>query len=61
MVGFRGATLEEELKSLIRDFHIGGVVIFKRNVQSPEQLQALLAEAQEYAREEVGRGTLGGH
>ncbi len=55
MVGFGGTTLEEELKYLIRAFHIGGVVIFKRNVTGPEQLQALLTEAQEYARETMGR------
>jgi beta-N-acetylhexosaminidase len=55
LVGFRGTTLEEELKSLIRDFHIGGMVIFKRNVEGPEQLQTLLAKAQEYARERLGR------
>jgi|WetSurMetagenome_2_1015567.scaffolds.fasta_scaffold05743_3 beta-N-acetylhexosaminidase len=55
MVGFNGTTLEEELKSLIRDFQVGGVVLFKRNVASPEQLQALVAEAREYAREKLGR------
>jgi beta-N-acetylhexosaminidase len=55
LVGFNGKTLDEELKSLIKDFHIGGVVIFKRNVQDPEQLQILLAEAQEFAQEWLGR------
>lgn len=55
MVGFGGTTLEEELKYLIRDFHIGGVVIFKRNVASREQLQSLLIDAQKYAQERLGR------
>ncbi len=55
MVGFRGTTLEEELKLLIKEFHIGGVVIFKRNVENPEQLKTLLTEAQRYARESLGR------
>lgn len=55
MAGFQGTTLEEELKFLIRDFHVGGVVIFKRNVESPEQLRALLEEAQQCALEEMGR------
>jgi beta-N-acetylhexosaminidase len=55
MVGFSGMTLEEELKSLIRDFQVGGVVLFKRNVAGPEQLQTLVADAQEYARETLGR------
>lgn len=55
MVGFHGTALEEELKLLIKDFHIGGIVLFKRNVESPEQLTALLWEAQEYARKTIGR------
>jgi beta-N-acetylhexosaminidase len=55
MVGFNGTRLEEELKSIIKDFHIGGVVIFRRNIESPEQLQTLLAEAQELAAEAMGR------
>ncbi len=55
MVGFKGTTLEEELKFLISDFHIGGVVLFKRNVENPEQLQTLLTETQEYARDKMGR------
>jgi beta-N-acetylhexosaminidase len=55
MVGFSGTTLEEELKFLIREFHVGGVVLFRRNVASPEQLQALVADAQEYAQERMGR------
>jgi beta-N-acetylhexosaminidase len=55
MVGFNGTTLEEELKYLIRDFHIGGVVIFKRNVASQEQLQTLLTDAQKYTQEKLGR------
>lgn len=55
MVGFNGTTLEEELKFLIRDFHVGGVVLFKRNVTGPEQLRALVRESVEYARETTGR------
>lgn len=55
LVGFRGTTLEEELKLLINDFSIGGVVVFKRNVVSPEQLKTLLNDAQSYARERLGR------
>jgi len=55
LVGFSGTTLEEELKSLIKDFRIGGVVIFRRNIESPEQLQTLLAETQQFAAETMGR------
>ncbi len=55
LVGFRGLGLDEELRSLIRSFRIGGVVLFRRNVESPGQLRELLQEAQAYARETLGR------
>lgn len=55
MVGFPGTALADELKTLIKNFHIGGIVIFKRNVARPEQLKKLLEEAQEYARRTIGR------
>ena len=58
MVGFRGIALEEELQFLIRDFRLGGIVLFRRNVESPEQLRELLEGAQSYARETLGRSLL---
>ncbi len=54
-VGFNGATLEEELKFLIREYSIGGVVLFRRNVTGPEQLRELLREMQAVAVETLGR------
>lgn len=55
LAGFRGLTPEEELKGFIRDFHIGGIVLFRRNIESPEQLKSLISGAQEYAMETLGR------
>lgn len=49
MVGFQGTTLDSALKALIRDYGIGGIVLFRRNIESSEQLQELVREAQEYA------------
>jgi beta-N-acetylhexosaminidase len=54
-VGFQGAVFGEELKFLIREFHIGGIVLFRRNIEGPEQLGTLLREVQELAREYLGR------
>ncbi len=56
--GFGGTTLEQELKFLIEEFHIGGIVLFRRNVEGPEQLHALLREARSFALETMGRGLL---
>jgi len=55
LVGFKGLTPDEELKSIIRDFRIGGIVLFRRNIQSPDQLLMLLEETQAFARETLGR------
>ena len=58
MVGFRGVRFQEELERLIRDHHIGGAVLFKRNIESPEQLQELIRSAQECAWRHLGRPIL---
>jgi len=41
MVGFRGTEPNEALRSLIQDMHVGGVILFSRNVESAEQLRSL--------------------
>ncbi|MEN6486303.1 MAG: glycoside hydrolase family 3 N-terminal domain-containing protein, partial [Syntrophobacteraceae bacterium] len=58
MAGFGGTTFDEELKQIVRDFRVGGVVLFRRNITGPEQLKLLLDEAQDYARSVLGRGLL---
>jgi len=58
MVGFRGVRLEEELEGLIRDHHIGGAVLFRRNVEDPEQLRELVRSARECALSHLGRPIL---
>lgn len=55
LVGFNGVTADEELKSIIRDFKIGGIVLFRRNIQSPDQLLKLLEDAQSFAKKTLGR------
>lgn len=55
LAGFRGLTIEEELRSLIRAYRIGGIVLFRRNIESPEQLKALIEAAQRCAGETLGR------
>ena len=54
-IGFRGVDLEDELKGLIREYRPGGIVLFKRNIEGPEQLKNLVAGAQALALEELGR------
>ena len=44
MLGFDGYQVPPELRSIAREFDIGGVVLFKRNVESPEQVASLAFE-----------------
>ncbi|GLA08028.1 hypothetical protein AnigIFM60653_009553 [Aspergillus niger] len=49
-VGFHGLTPSPEIKTLIHDYGIGAIVLFKRNVSDAAQLQALTHALQEEAR-----------
>jgi beta-N-acetylhexosaminidase len=51
MAGFNGTRLERQLRSLIADLRVGGLILFKRNVQSPHQLADLCRSAQHHARD----------
>ena len=41
-IGLPGTELDEETRSLVEEIQPGGVIIFGRNVESPEQLRCLL-------------------
>src|ERR671919_2841687 len=51
IAGFAGHTIPAELKALAREFDLGGVIFFARNVESPEQVAELSRQAQELAAE----------
>jgi beta-N-acetylhexosaminidase len=46
-IGLPGPELDQETRSLIEDVQPGGVIIFGRNVASPEQLRGLLDQVRE--------------
>ena len=48
MVGFDGLEASPDVKRLIRDFGVGHVILFARNVDSPEQVAELVRELQEW-------------
>jgi beta-N-acetylhexosaminidase len=50
--GFAGHSIPPELRALSREFDLGGVVLFARNVESPEQVAELSREAQTLAQEQ---------
>src|SRR5437763_9051170 len=51
IAGFAGHDIPSELKSLAREFDLGGVIFFARNVDSPEQVADLSRQSQALAAE----------
>ena len=50
MVGFDGTELNPDLKFLIKTLHVGGIILFARNLINPDQIKRLCSSIQEYAR-----------
>ena len=51
MAGFRGMTIPDDLRALAREFDLGGIILFGRNVEGPEQVAELAYEVQALGRE----------
>lgn len=49
MLGFDGIELNQDLKHIIGDIKAGGIILFRRNIKSPEQVASLCRECQAYA------------
>ncbi len=56
VIGFDGTTMDSDLRQMINEYHIGGVVLFARNIQSPGQVAALTNELQKTAIESGNPG-----
>ncbi|GCE19270.1 glycoside hydrolase family 3 protein [Dictyobacter kobayashii] len=50
VVGFPGPTVTPEIIELIQRYHVGGIVLFKRNLQNIQQIQELTQSLQRIAR-----------
>lgn len=46
MIGFDGLTLDNGLRQMIEQYHVGGVILFARNVESPDQVARLCNDLQ---------------
>ena len=46
-----GTTIPPEMRSLARDFGLGGIILFARNIEGPEQVADLAREIQSLATE----------
>jgi beta-N-acetylhexosaminidase len=49
IAGFAGHSIPADLRLLARDFDLGGIILFARNVESPEQVADLARAAQSLA------------
>ncbi len=48
--GFKGTEASEEIKELIRDYHVGGIILFGRNIGEPKEVLSLTTELQREAQ-----------
>ena len=50
MAGIPGKSMDNGTEALIRDFNLGGVILFSRNIEDPEQLTKLCQDLQNTAK-----------
>lgn len=50
IAGFKGTTMSQEIKDLIHAYHIGGVILFGRNIGTPSEILALTQSLQREAK-----------
>jgi beta-N-acetylhexosaminidase len=51
MAGFPGPTIPDELRAVAREYDLGGIILFGRNVEAPEQVAELAYDAQAMSNE----------
>jgi beta-N-acetylhexosaminidase len=51
IVGCAGTSVSPDLKALARDFDLGGVILFARNVEAPGQVAEMAREIRDLARD----------
>jgi len=58
MVGIPGPRLDVVARELVRDLKVGGIILFARNIQTPEQVWELTRDLQREALAATGRPLL---
>jgi beta-N-acetylhexosaminidase len=51
IAGFSGPTIPDELRAVAREYDLGGIILFGRNIETPEQVSELAYDAQSMAQE----------
>ncbi|MFA5110006.1 MAG: beta-N-acetylhexosaminidase [Desulfobaccales bacterium] len=58
MVGIPGPRMDAVARELVRDLRVGGVILFARNIETPEQVWELTRDLQQEALAATGRPLL---
>ncbi|UHA72847.1 beta-N-acetylhexosaminidase [Paenibacillus sp. 481] len=53
MVGFKTPTVSTDITTLLEKYHVGGIIYFRRNVESKEQVAQLSRELQTISRKQT--------
>ena len=51
VVGFQSSEVDDHIRTMIKDYHVGGVILFDRNMETPEQVASLNNQLQGLAKE----------
>ena len=51
VVGFQSKQVDEHIKTMIEDYHVGGIILYDRNMETPEQVAVLNNDLQNLAKE----------
>ncbi|NLI90149.1 MAG: beta-N-acetylhexosaminidase [Epulopiscium sp.] len=54
VVGFDGTEVNDHIKNMITTYHVGNIILFERNYESPKQLFTLVQDLQKIAIESNG-------
>lgn len=49
VIGFESTTVDEHVRQMIEDYHVGGIILYDRNMENPEQVAELNDDLQEMA------------
>lgn len=53
MIGIQGTKVDDNSLYMLHQFHMGGVILFDRNMESPEQVKQLASDLQTQSNEKV--------
>lgn len=53
MIGIQGTKVNDDSLYMLHQFHMGGVILFDRNMKSPEQVKQLTSDLQAQSNEKV--------